>query len=92
MLMVEFKEKDRMVRAIILDKPSAGSVSGVVECCTCSWRSYIVSEDAIEQANEIERFALEHKCGFAPKSHTITVHSIDELKDLMDSKTKKEGK
>lgn len=84
MLDIEIKgKKNRSVRAIILDKPSKSSVWGVVECVDCAWRSFIVSEGAEAQTEEIERFALHHSCGYVPKSHIIKVKSMEELKQAL---------
>ena len=82
--MITVQLKNRTARAIILEEPSDGKVSGVVECADCAWRSYITSENPEEQAAEIEEFILKHRCGYVPKSHRITVHSIDELKVALE--------
>lgn len=78
--MIRVQLGNRVARAMILDKPSDGKVSGIVECAGCAWRSYITSDNPEAQAAEIEKFILKHSCGYVPTSHSIIVHSIDELK------------
>lgn len=82
--MIKVQLGNRVARAIILDKPSNGKVSGVVECADCGWRSYIISENPEEQTSETEEFILKHRCGYVPKSHRITVGSIDELRAALE--------
>lgn len=84
--MISVQLKNRLARAIILEEPSNGKVSGVVECADCAWRSYITSENPEEQAAEIEKFILGHRCGYVPKSHRIIVGSIDELKVALEKR------
>ena len=61
---------NRKVWAIIIDEP-LNSISGIVECCDCEWKSVITTEDTDGQVEEIEIFACNHLCERLPTKQEL---------------------
>lgn len=89
MLTVKFPIGQK-VRTIILDKPihcdlSGNGVNGMVECVFCDCRAGLMEAFSDRLAEEIERFALNHKCDNPVVSKEIF---ISELKKQLAQRGK----